>query len=159
MKPRVLLVDDDPSVATAVGGVLSAEGYEVVYAPNGQQAIREAQTAGAIDIVLLDLCMPVKGGWDTFEGLTAINPLMPVIVITARPDQYQLSQAAGVGALMEKPLNIPQLLAIMQKLIAEGPTDRLMRIAGKSSRTFYSQSHRKPSVAVSGPSKVTSHPE
>ncbi|MBI4623185.1 MAG: response regulator [Verrucomicrobia bacterium] len=139
MKTRVLLVDDDPSVATAVGGVLLSEDYDVFYAQNGEEAIKNFRTNGAIDIVLLDLCMPVKSGWDTFEGLTAIDPLLPIIVITARSDQYQLSEAAGVGALMEKPLNIPRLLDIMRKLLAEGPTDRLARIAGKSPHTLHPQ--------------------
>lgn len=143
MKTRVLLVDDDPGVAAAVGDMLSSEGYEVVYARNGREAVDDFPTHGQIGLVLLDLCMPEMGGWDTFERLTAIDPLLPIIVITARPDQKQLAEAAGVGALMEKPLNIPRLLEIMRTLLAESPEERLARIAGQSPGALHFQSKNR----------------
>ena len=48
----------------------------------------------------------VKNGWDTFERLNSINPLLPIIIIAVRPNQSALAEAAGVAALMEKPLAI-----------------------------------------------------
>ena len=72
-RPRVLLVDDDQSVLEALGGVIEAEGFEVVRAENGQEALQKFRQQ-SMDIVLLDLNMPVKNGWDTFEGLTTVNP-------------------------------------------------------------------------------------
>ena len=143
MKTRVLLVDDDPGVAAAVGDMLSSEGYDVVYARNGREAVDDFPTHGQIGLVLLDLCMPEMGGWDTFERLTAIDPLLPIIVITARPDQKQLAEAAGVGALMEKPLNIPRLLAIMRTLLAESAEERLARIAGHSPGSLHFQAKNR----------------
>lgn len=140
MSKRVLIVDDDPSVAASLGGVLLSEGYDVVYARNGQEAIDGFRGYGQVDIVLLDLCMPVKGGWDTFEGLTAINPALPIVVITARSDQYSLAKAAGVAGLMEKPLIIPLLLDMLEHLLAESVTKRLARIAVQSPATLYARS-------------------
>ena len=137
MKTKVLLVDDDSSVVAALTGVLRSEGYDVIQAFDGLAALQHFHTVGGADIVLLDLNMPVKGGWDTFEQLTAINPLLPIIVITARPDQYPLADAAGVAALMEKPLEIPLLLETMRTLLAEPPETRLARIAGKSPHTLH----------------------
>lgn len=131
MTMKVLLVDDDPSVVAALGAALISEGYDVIQAFNGREAIRHFYTHPDIAIVLLDLCMPVKGGWDTFERITGINPLLPIIIITARSDQYTVADAAGVGALMEKPLDVQTLLETMQKLLAEPPEKRLARIAGK----------------------------
>jgi DNA-binding NtrC family response regulator len=128
---KVLLVDDDPSVVAALGAALISEGYDVIQAFNGREAIRHFYTHPDIAIVLLDLCMPVKGGWDTFERITGINPLLPIIIITARSDQYTVADAAGVGALMEKPLDVQTLLETMQKLLAEPPEKRLARIVGK----------------------------
>jgi DNA-binding NtrC family response regulator len=128
---KVLLVDDDPSVVAALGAALISEGYDVIQAFNGREAIRHFYTHPDIAIVLLDLCMPVKGGWDTFERITGINPLLPIIIITARSDQYSVADAAGVGALMEKPLDVQALLETMQRLLAEPPEKRLARIAGK----------------------------
>ena len=144
MNSRVLLVDDDLSVIAALSGVLLEEGYGVITASNGHEAMEQFQAFPSVDIVLLDLCMPVKGGWDTFERLTAINPLLPIIVITARSDQYAMADGAGVAALMEKPLDIPVLLETMQRILAESPNTRLARMAGKNPHTL----HREASTGV-----------
>jgi putative two-component system response regulator len=133
---RILLADDDRSVLDALGAVLESEGFEVIRAANGHEAVekfREHRT----DLVLLDLNMPVKGGWDTFEQLTSINPLLPVIVITARPDAYPAAMAAGVAALMEKPLDIPVLLEAMRDLLAEPAEQRLSRITTRQPQTHH----------------------
>ena len=137
MKTKVLLVDDDVSVVAVLSCVLRTEGYDVIQAFDGHAALQHFHTVGGTAIVLLDLNMPVKGGWDTFEQLTAINPLLPIIVITARPDQQSLADAAGVAALMEKPLDIPLLLETMRKLLAEPPETRLERIAGRNPHTLH----------------------
>jgi CheY-like chemotaxis protein len=81
--------------------------------------------------VLLDLNMPVKNGWDTFERLTAENPLLAVIIITARSNQFFTALSAGVGALLEKPLDFPKLLETIAKLIAEPANTRLARLVGQ----------------------------
>lgn len=137
MKTKVLLVDDDPSVLSALTGVLESEGYDVRHAVNGYEALVAFHTLPDIGIVLLDLSMPVLGGWDAFERFTATNPRLPIIIITARPDQQTMAEAAGAGALMEKPLDIPVLLETMQKLLAESPEARLTRIAGQPPHTRY----------------------
>lgn len=93
--PRVLLVDDDRSVLEALGGVIEAEGFEVVRAANGHEALQKFRQQ-SMDIVLLDLNMPIKGGWETFEGLTTVNPLLP-IVITARADANSEATARGAS--------------------------------------------------------------
>lgn len=135
-KTTVLLVDDDSSVRNALFSVLEMEGYQTIMAPDGVAALDYFQE-NAVDIVLLDLCMPRKNGWDTFERLTSANPLLPTIIITGQPDQYQTAEWAGVGALLEKPLNIPTLLATIKELLAEPPHRRLMRLSGRKHTTRY----------------------
>jgi CheY-like chemotaxis protein len=135
-KPRVLLVDDDRSVLDALGNVIESEGFDVVSAANGHEAM-EKFCQQPIDIVLLDLNMPVKGGWDTLRRLTTINPLLPIIVITARSDAYPIAVASGVAALMQKPLDIPVLLEAMRELLAEPAAKRLSRVAGHGPQTHY----------------------
>jgi len=90
-----------------------------------------------VDLVLLDLNMPVKNGWDTFERLTAANPLVPVIVITGRPNQLFTAVGAGVGALLEKPLDIPRLLQTVSALLTESVEVRLARLAGRQATFHY----------------------
>lgn len=139
MDIKILLVDDDESVLASLSAVLVSQGYEVVVAKNGHEAIEHFR-AGLADLALLDLKMPVKGGWDAFEQLTGYNPLIPVILITARPDQYPLAAAAGVAALMEKPLDIALLLETIRDLLAEPPDMRLARMTGRPPITRYLQS-------------------
>ncbi len=133
---RVLLVDDDPTVRDSLNDVLLAEGYFVIPAENGQQALDLANNS-AVDLVLLDLNMPVKNGWDTFERLTVEHPLIPIIIITARPNQLFTAVSAGAGALLEKPMDIPTLLRAMAKLLAETAEQRLARLAGKKTEFHY----------------------
>jgi CheY-like chemotaxis protein len=136
MKAKILLVDDDDGVLAALGAALGSEGYGVVAARNGREAIEQFRE-GHVRLALLDLSMPVKGGWETFERLATLHPLLPVIVITAQPDQYPLAAAAGVDALMEKPLDIPLLLQTIAELLAEPAEERLTRRAVKPPGTRY----------------------
>ena len=133
---RILLVDDDSTVRDSLKEVLVAEGYFVIPAENGQQALELASQL-PVDLVLLDLNMPVKNGWDTFERLTAEHPLIPIIIVTARPNQLFTAVNAGAGALLEKPMDIPTLLRAMEKLLAETAEQRLARLAGKKTEFHY----------------------
>ena len=123
---RVLVVDDDPSVRESLGKVLSGEGYEVALAADGQAALERFEQ-GAVDLLLLDLGLPIRNGWDTFERMTTRNPLMPVIIVTAQTDHYNVPVPAGVGALMEKPLDAPRLLQTIRELLAEPERARPQR--------------------------------
>jgi CheY-like chemotaxis protein len=135
-KAKILLADDDDEVLAALGSVLTSEGHEVIVARNGREAIENFRQQH-IDVALLDLNMPVKGGWEAFERLMTIHPLLQVIVITARPDQYPLAIAAGVAALMEKPLDLPVLLQTIDDLLVEPVENRLSRLAGRRPITKY----------------------
>jgi len=139
---RVLLVDDDPTVRDSLSDVLVAEGYFVVPAANGQQAL-ELASQSPVDLVLLDLNMPIRNGWDTFEQLTREHPLIPVIIVTARPNQLFTALNAGAGALLEKPLDIPMMLRTMEKLLVEPAEQRLERLAGKETDFHYKPARAK----------------
>ena len=136
MPHRILVVDDDPQVRESLGVALTLEGYRPSLAANGVEALQQMAVSG-IDLVLLDLNMPVKNGWDTFERLSADYPEVPVIVVTARPNQLFLSLAAGVGGLMEKPLHFPTLLSTIHRLLHEPIQVRRARLAGRHARFHY----------------------
>jgi len=141
---RILLVDDDTAVRDSLNDVLLAEGYcSVIPAENGQQALDFANEL-PVDLVLLDLNMPVKNGWDTFEQFTREHPLIPVIIATARPNQLFTALNAGVGALLEKPMDIPTLLRTIEKLLAESAEQRLARLAGQKTEFHYQPATRSP---------------
>jgi len=132
----VLLVDDDPTVRDSLNDVLVSEGYLVLPAENGERALDLANKS-SVDLVLLDLNMPVKNGWDTFEQLSREHPLIPIIIATARPNQLFTALGAGVGALLEKPMDIPTLLRTMRRLLSETTEQRLARLAGKETEFQY----------------------
>jgi len=136
VKKRVLLVDDDPAIREAVGSVLTGERYEVTSVGDGQEALEVAANR-SVDLVLLDLNLPKKDGWDTFEMLTRQNPCLPVIIITARSNQLFPALAVGAGALIEKPLDVPKLLQTIRNLLAEPMETRAARLAGKPTEFHY----------------------
>ncbi len=127
-RPKVLLVDDDRSVRESLALALESENFRVVTASNGQEAL-DKYFEGYVDLVLLDLNMPVKNGWDTFERLTSLNPYLAIILITARLNQRDLALVAGASAIMEKPLDLSLLVQAMKRLMEESLEKRLQRIA------------------------------
>ena len=139
----ILLVDDDAAVREMVGRALASEGYLVVPAASGAEALG-ITASRQIDLVLLDLTMPGLGGWDTLAELTSRDPLLAVVIITAKPDQAFASLGAGVGALLEKPLDFPTLLKIVKALLAESAEQRSARVMGNSGAFHYWPSTGNP---------------
>jgi len=142
-KQTLLVVDDDPSVREVLARVLVEEGYLVLTAANGPEAL-EIAAAHPIDLVLLDLSMPMQNGWDTFEQLTARDPLLAVIIVTARPNQLFTALGAGVSALLEKPLDYPKLVTTVRSVLAEPAETRLARMTGHRAGFRYLASDGPP---------------
>ncbi len=116
-RKRILVVDDDEAVRTGLRCVLASEGYEVVVARHGREAVKLFRESPC-DLALIDMNMPLLPGWGTIADLRVLNGRLPVIIITARPDQRNIAGAAGVE-LMEKPLDLPLLLKRIGALLAE----------------------------------------
>jgi CheY-like chemotaxis protein len=136
MNKKILLVDDDPGVRRMLLRVLEEEDYLVFPAGTGREALQRL-AAKDIDLMLLDLSLPLENGWEIFQRLNAENPCLPVIIITARSNQLFPAMASGVGALMEKPLDLPRLLRTIADLLAEPIEARLARTAGRSTEFHY----------------------
>jgi CheY-like chemotaxis protein len=128
---RILVADDDALVRGSLAAVLESEGYVVDEARNGLEAVRQA-IEHSPDLVLLDLNMPHWDGWTAFSQLERVAPLLPVIVITARPNQYEKAVRLGVDAFMEKPLNFPMLVGAVKRLTTEGESRHVRRITNRA---------------------------
>jgi CheY-like chemotaxis protein len=143
MKEKILVVDDDASVRESLGKVLADAGYEVALAADGREAVEQFEH-GHVDLLLLDISLPVKNGWDAFERITNEAPVLPIIIITGQANQHDMAVAAGVGAIMEKPLEVTGLLNTLQELLAESIEARLLRLCGyvHDTRHVPSSEHR-----------------
>lgn len=137
MKKRILIADDDASVRKSLGKVLEDEGYEITLTADGPEAIRRFESE-PFDLLLLDIGLPAKNGWDTFEPITNRAPNFPIIIITGDGTTYDMAVAAGFGALMEKPLDVLQLLEMMKELLAESSEERLRRLCACQQDIRYS---------------------
>jgi CheY-like chemotaxis protein len=124
---RVLIADDDSLVRGSLAAVLESEGFVVEEAGNGIEAVSRVMNKSP-DLILLDLNMPKMDGWTAFAKLDRVRPLVPVIVITARPHQYKEAVQLGVDAFMEKPLNIPILVRAIKRLTSEDENRHVRRI-------------------------------
>jgi DNA-binding response OmpR family regulator len=133
---KILLADDDASIRQTLGQVLTLEQYEVVFAATGREAAAEF-IADLPDLVLLDLNMPDRDGWDAFDLMYNTHPSVPVIIITAMSRQYERAADLGVDALMEKPLDIPLLLETIRNYLAESEAQRVRRLTRPDFKTAF----------------------
>lgn len=129
MKKRVMVADDDPSIRESLKKVLEDSGYEVLLAEDGEVAV-ERLTKGRVDLLLLDLEMPKLDGWDVFEGVRARCSSLPVIMITGLATQLETRLIPGLDALLEKPVEVTDLLKKIEELLKESAAQRETKMAG-----------------------------
>ncbi len=116
---RVLVVDDDPDIRLLLRFELAAEGHAVIEAGNGEEALA-ALADGDIDLVLLDMMMPVLDGWGVLRALDP-NQAPPVVVITALAsdgDRHVLD-LLGLGAIdvIAKPFDPGWLIRLVDAVL------------------------------------------
>jgi CheY-like chemotaxis protein len=117
---RILVVDDEPDVAEVVKDVLMMAGHEVDTAISGSVALKMIGLT-AYDLVFTDLGMPEMSGWDVAEKISATKPGLMVALVTGWGTSLDEAEAAkrGVSAVVHKPFEIDELLAIAQRLLAK----------------------------------------
>jgi two-component system response regulator MprA len=118
---RILVVDDDPMVATTVQRVLRPEGYDVDVALGGAQALEQAR-AHRPDLVVLDLLMPGIDGLEVCRRLRA-NGDLPILMLTARSGTADRVRGLDTGAddYLVKPFAYAELLARVRALLRRTP--------------------------------------
>jgi two-component system response regulator MprA len=118
---RILVVDDDPMVATTVQRVLRPEGYDVDVALGGAQALEQAR-AHRPDLVVLDLMMPGIDGLEVCRQLRA-NGNLPILMLTARSGTADRVRGLDTGAddYLVKPFAYAELLARVRAMLRRTP--------------------------------------
>ena len=121
---RIMIVDDDEAVRSLLRHTLPTDEYEVTEAANGQEALHQI-TARAPDLILLDWQMPGMGGSSVLDAVKAAHPELPVIVITSEVQDHHraLAETLGVDVFLTKPFSPLELLATIERLLAERQVD------------------------------------
>ena len=123
---RVLVVDDEPTIAQSVAARLRAEGFEVEVAADGPSAVAAA-AARRPDLVVLDVMLPGFDGLEVCRRIQAERPV-PVLMLTARDEETDLLVGLAVGAddYLTKPFSIRELAARVHALLRRaGRAERL----------------------------------
>jgi DNA-binding NtrC family response regulator len=112
--PRVLVVDDEEEIRESLGFLLRSEGFNVEAVSNGEECI-QAIEADSYDLVLLDLMLPGRSGLEVQKQISAIDPALPVVIITAMAVIETAVEAIRSGAYdyVTKPWNNDKLMAIV----------------------------------------------
>jgi CheY-like chemotaxis protein len=119
---RVLVVDDDDGIREFVGMTLSDEGYEVLTAGDGYEAL-ECILAARPDLILLDIRMPIMGGAEFMQAYrNTPEPRAPVIVLTAARNAGDSAARIEADAYLPKPFELEELLELVQRFVAQHET-------------------------------------
>lgn len=112
MAKTVLVVDDDPTQRRLIQAVLEREGYQVVHAQDGPEALERMARGGGADVILLDMVMPGLTGMETLAELRGSGCRTPVIVLTANGgvDAVVKAMRAGAQDFFVKPVAAERLL-------------------------------------------------
>ena len=129
--PRtVLVVEDEPTLATAIAQRITAEGWTARVASDGASAVQAASTLRP-DLVIMDIMLPVMDGLEATKRIVAERPV-PVLILTARDDEADKVIGLGAGAddYMTKPFSMRELIARCKALLRR--VDRAKVIAKNS---------------------------
>ncbi|OZQ63972.1 DNA-binding response regulator [Paenibacillus sp. VTT E-133280] len=115
---KILVVEDDKHVRKLMNAVLKREGYEVLTAENGIQAL-EVLEVQHIDLIILDIMMPGMDGYEFAEELRNANNMIPILMATAKqlPEDKKKGFRHGTDDYMTKPVDIEEMLLRIQALL------------------------------------------
>jgi CheY-like chemotaxis protein len=117
----LLLVDDDLRNTFALSKLLKKHGMNVVVADNGQMALEKLRENKSIELIIMDIMMPVMDGYEAMRGIRSQRQLqdVPIIALTARamPDEQQKCMAAGANDYLSKPVDMERLLTLLRVLL------------------------------------------
>jgi DNA-binding response OmpR family regulator len=128
----ILMIEDDHEMRRMLAKALRRDGYRVIEARNGDEAL-EWLAPGVIagdarrmpDVVVSDVRLPYFSGFEILECLKVAVPSVPVILITAFPDEFTQRQAAELDAecVLEKPFELHALRAELRRTLAREPSE------------------------------------
>ena len=124
MSRKILIADDEPNILISLEFLMKREGYAVTVARDGQEAL-DAVARERPDLVLLDVMMPKKTGFDVCQALRAdeANRDVRIVMLTAKGRDTDVAKgtALGADAYMTKPFSTKELVAKVRELLQAAP--------------------------------------
>ncbi|HJQ64366.1 MAG TPA: response regulator [Burkholderiales bacterium] len=122
MAKRVLIADDEPNIVISLEFLMQRNGYEVMTAPDGEQALRLLDTFRP-HLVLLDIMLPLRNGFEVCQRIRA-NPEWKdtrIVMLTAKGREVEVTKGLALGAdiYVTKPFSTKELLANIRQLLGE----------------------------------------
>lgn len=141
---RILLVEDERKVARFIQQGLEAEGYQVDVATDGKSGEEKARSS-AYDLLILDVLLPKKDGFEVLESLRKSSLDMPVLMLTARGTTEDVVRGLDRGAddYLTKPFSFEELLARIRSLIRRGSKKTVLKLADLSLDTVTHKASRR----------------
>jgi len=125
-QPRaILLVEDDPALALGLSDTLEFEGFDVIHARTGQEAIEHA-TTNRPDCIILDLMLPDLNGYQVCKTVQEHDARIPIIMLTARSQEADKIRGLDAGAddYVTKPFSVGELVARIRALFRRADQSR-----------------------------------
>jgi CheY-like chemotaxis protein len=137
--PRILVIDDDDLVRTAVQQMLENKGFDVVVAAQGQHALRILDN-GNFDAIVVDIFMPDMDGLETIRAFRERSPEIAIVAMSgtkfyegtaSAPDFLLMATKLGANASLRKPFRSRELVATIESCLASRPaSDAQSRSSG-----------------------------
>ncbi len=145
MNERILIVEDEPTLAEAIAYALKREGFQTLVAADGQTGLRMALMEKP-DLVVLDLMLPKLDGWEICRTLRA-KSTVPILILTARSEEHEkvLGLELGADDYVVKPFSMRELIARIRALLRRAkrlPSIEEPEILQSGNLTLYVTEHR-----------------
>lgn len=120
-KGTILLVEDEYSNYYFLQILLRNLGFDVVLALNGQEAVDFVNSEQQIDLVLMDLKMPIMNGFEATRKIKSIKPELPIVAQTAyiMGSDRHMAMEAGCNAYITKPIKKPDLVQVLNQFLPD----------------------------------------
>lgn len=117
-KPRILIVDDEASIRTALDRWFTLQGFEVHQAADGREAVEMCKN-DSFDVITMDLEMPNMRGIEATVEIKKLLPEVPVIVLTGYSKNADVAVSNGAAKVLSKPLRLKELETEVRNIIAQ----------------------------------------
>lgn len=134
---KILVVEDDHAMAVGLQDGIASEGYEVLYADDGEKGLRLAREQ-APDLMVLDVMLPKMNGLDVCRQLRSENNPVPIIMLTARGQEVDkvLGLKLGADDYVTKPFSLMELLARMESVLRRSASQAMPTAQGPAHFSF-----------------------